>query len=254
MSTLRIQHKADCLVLDAWGAGGEQSLDFAPKWLGFDGPCLADVPKLDPIIDVLQRSVPGTRVGRTDEIVNRLFSVTLGQKVTGKNSKAAAYRLARDWGESPPGPHPNLWLFPEPKRLAGVPYHHFHPLGIERRRADLLRLIASRAGALNRALGKAPDAAQAHLRALPGIGPWTSAIVVGSALGDPDAIPVGDAHLPNWVSWHFAGEPRGDDSRMLALLDPYRGYRGLIARALKLRGKPPPRYGPKSTGRDIRET
>ena len=33
----------------------------------------------------------------------------------------------------------------------------------------------------------------------------------GAALGDPDAIAVGDFHMPNWVAWNLAGEPRGDD-------------------------------------------
>ena len=39
-------------------------------------------------------------------------------------------------------------------------------------------------------------------------------------VGDPDAVSVGDYHLPNQVAWALAGEPRGDDARMLELLEP----------------------------------
>ena len=74
------------------------------------------------------------------------------------------------------------------------------------------------------------------LRAIPGIGPWTAAEVGIRAFGDPDAVSVGDFHLPNMVAWALAGEPRGTDERMLELLEPYRGQRGRVLRLLELSG------------------
>src|SRR5712692_8176614 len=53
-----------------------------------------------------------------------------------------------------------------------------------------------------------PSAATRRLRALPGIGPWTAAEVVGVALGDPDAVAVGDYHHPHMVAFALAGEER----------------------------------------------
>ncbi len=95
------------------------------------------------------------------------------------------------------------------------------------------------------------NAASKRLRALPGIGPWSSALVVGEALGDPDAIPVGDYHLPNTVAWALAGEARASDRRMLELLEPYRPHRYRAALMLKLSGIGAPRYGPRTDARDI---
>ena len=66
------------------------------------------------------------------------------------------------------------------------------------------------------------------LALLPGVGPWTVGSVLGPALGDPDAVPVGDFHFPNIVAWNLAGEARGDDQRMLELLEPFRGQRGRV--------------------------
>jgi hypothetical protein len=64
-------------------------------------------------------------------------------------------------------------------------------------------------------------------------------------------VPVGDYHLPNTVSWLLAGEPRGDDARMLDLLAPFAGQRGRVVRLLKGAGGAP-KWGPRGDVRDIR--
>ena len=91
----------------------------------------------------------------------------------------------------------------------------------------------------------------ARLRSLPGIGAWTAAEVVRCAFGDPDAVSVGDFHIPNTVAWALAGEPRADDARMLELLEPYRGQRGRVQRLLEVGGIVAPRYGPRLAPRSI---
>ena len=68
---------------------------------------------------------------------------------------------------------------------------------------------------------------------------------LGPALGDPDAVPVGDYHIPNTVSWALAGEPRGTDARRLELLEPTRGQRGRVIRLLGLDGHAAPAFGPR---------
>ncbi len=88
-------------------------------------------------------------------------------------------------------------------------------------------------------------AARRRLRVIPGVGVWTSAEVALVALGDADAVSVGDYHLKNVASWHLAGEPRGTDERMLELLEPFRPHRGRVLRLLKIGAGPAPRYGPR---------
>jgi 3-methyladenine DNA glycosylase/8-oxoguanine DNA glycosylase len=90
-----------------------------------------------------------------------------------------------------------------------------------------------------------------RLRALPGVGPWTAAEVGLRALGDPDAVSVGDYHLPSLVSWALAGESRADDARMLELLEPFRGQRARVVRLLEASGIRAPRYGPRMAPRSI---
>ena len=142
-------------------------------------------------------------------------------------------------------------LPPPPERLAALPYHAFHPLGVERRRADTVRLVARNARRLEEAAAMEPADARRRLRALPGVGAWTAAEVALAALGDADAVSVGDYHLPHHVAWALAGEPRGDDDRMLELLEPYRGHRGRVLRLLVAGAPGPPRFGPRLPLRDI---
>jgi len=100
-----------------------------------------------------------------------------------------------------------------------------------------------------------PADARRRMTALPGIGAWTAAEVGLVALGDADAVSVGDYHLPNRVAWALAGEPRGDDARMLELLEPWRGHRGRVIRLIGAGGGAgggaAPRYGPRMPLRSI---
>lgn len=89
------------------------------------------------------------------------------------------------------------------------------------------------------------DDAYARLSKLPGVGVWSCAEVGAVAFGDADAVPVGDYHLKNAVTFFFTGEARGSDERMLELLEPYRPHRGRVIRLIGLSGITPPKYGPR---------
>jgi 3-methyladenine DNA glycosylase/8-oxoguanine DNA glycosylase len=144
-----------------------------------------------------------------------------------------------------------LLLPPAAARLAALPYFEFHPLGLERRRADLLRRIGQLRPGAEALMALPADAARARLESIPGIGPWTAAEATRAAFGDPDAVSVGDAHLPDLVAWALAGQPRADDARMLELLEPYRGQRARVVRLLEVAGVKIPRYGPRFSPRRI---
>ena len=98
----------------------------------------------------------------------------------------------------------------------------------------------------------APECAVTRLEAVPGIGPWTSALVAQVALGDPDAVVVGDYNFPHIVSYTLMGERKGSDSLMLELLEPYRPWRGLAQRLLVSRGLRPHRRAPRAQLRELR--
>ena len=249
-ATLRIDVRGRRLEAEAWGPGADEALDRLPALVGLDDDRSGFRPELHPLVAELDRRSPGLRIGRTGAVVESLIPAVLEQKVTGREAWHGYQGIVGRWGERAPGPF-GLRLAPRPEVLALVPYHEFHPLGVERRRADLVRRIASRALRFEEITALPLPDAYARLTSVPGIGPWTAAEVAFRALGDPDAVSVGDFHLPNVVAWALAGEPRADDRRMLELLEPWRGQRARVVRLVELSGRRPPAYGPHHAIRSI---
>jgi 3-methyladenine DNA glycosylase/8-oxoguanine DNA glycosylase len=239
--------------VEAWGLGAEWLLEAAPDLIGEADDTGAFAPA-HPRLRELARRFPGLRLPRSRAVFEALVPAVLEQKVTGLEAGRVRQRLARRYGEPAPGPPEvaaGLFVPPAPERLAALPYFDFHPLGLERRRAETIIRLAGRATALEGLVAGPPEVARTRLEALPGVGPWTAAEAVRVALGDPDAVSVGDFHMPNLVCWVLAGEPRGDDRRMLELLEPYAGQRGRVQRLLEVSGINPPRYGPRMAARSI---
>lgn len=237
------------LRAESWGQGAEAALDGAAALAGFEDD-RADFEPGRGLIGELDRRHQGLRIGRTGAVLEALVPAILEQKVVGIEARRAYRGIIARWGETAPGPF-GLRLLPPPEILAAIPYHELHPLGVERRRADLIRAVGARATRLEEVVTLTREDGYRRLRALPGIGPWTAAEVALRALGDPDAVSVGDFHLPNLVSFALAGEPRGTDARMLELLEPYRGQRGRVIRLLEASGIWPPARGPRCPIRSI---
>jgi 3-methyladenine DNA glycosylase/8-oxoguanine DNA glycosylase len=232
------------VVIDAWGPGAEWLLDRVPRLLGsLDDN--SDFRPAHPLLKELHRQHPGLRICRTESVWEAALATILEQMVPTVEASSSWRGLLHSFGEPAPGPLPGLRLPPPPELIARTPYHAFHPLRLERRRAETLRRAAMAAGRLQETVEMPLPDARRRLSALPGMGAWTAAEIALVALGDADAVPVGDYHLPHLVSWSLAGEPRSSDARMLELLEPYRGHRGRVIRLLVMAGLGAPRYGPR---------
>jgi 3-methyladenine DNA glycosylase/8-oxoguanine DNA glycosylase len=186
------------------------------------------------------------RFGRTDRVFDALIQAILGQKVATATADRSMARITARYGEAAPGPVPaSLRMRPRAEQLAGVGAFRLHPLGVENQRAARIIAAARVADRFEAAGAAGPARLDEVLRATVGLGPWTSALVRTAALGDPDAVPIGDFHIPHAVCWALAGEARGDDNRMLELLEPYRGHRARVIALLYQGGVAAPRYGPR---------
>lgn len=247
--TLRLQHRDGAVGATAWGPGAGWALEHAPGLIGAEDDPSAFEPR-DDVIAQLWKAHRSVRLTRAPDVVRTLVAAILEQKVVGLEARRAWRRMTRAVSEPAPG-EGGLLLPPDPARVAEFPYYRFHPWGVERRRAEVVRAVCARAASLE-ALAEVPfDEARRRLEAMPGIGPWTAAEVLRLSLGDPDAVSVGDYHLPDIVGWALAREERGTDERMLELLEPYRGQRGRVQVLLERSQIMPPAYGPRMEARSI---
>jgi 3-methyladenine DNA glycosylase/8-oxoguanine DNA glycosylase len=247
--TVRFAERPVAIDVEAWGPGSAWVLERADAWCG----ALDDVSRFDPprgIVRESWRRHRGMRIPATGLLTERLVPIVLEQKVTGMEARRAYRAMTLALGEPAPGAL-GLRLPPSLEHMAETPYERFHPFGVERRRALVLRDLARRSAWIDAAADLPLEEARARLRSIPGIGPWSVAEVARLSLGDADAVSVGDFHVPHIVSWTLAREPRGTDGRMLELLEPYAPHRGRAQRLLEMSGLTPPAYGPRSEPRSI---
>jgi hypothetical protein len=240
---LHIRSLGHDIEAEAWGAGAGWALDNAPALIGGLDDDAGFEPRHD-VIAELWRHHRGVRITRSGSVVHSLIPAILEQKVTGKQARRAYRSMVLATSERAPG-DAGLFLPPDPARIAETPYFAFHPWGVERRRAESVRAVCDQAARLDACVALPLDEAKARLLSVPGVGPWTVAEIARMALGDADAISIGDFHLPNIVCWALAGEARGTDERMLELLEPYRGHRGRVQVLLEAGHIGAPAFGPR---------
>jgi 3-methyladenine DNA glycosylase/8-oxoguanine DNA glycosylase len=248
-AALRLHQDGSVMQVEGWGAGANWAVEHAPLLYG-ENDDDSDFHPEHALIADLRRRNPGLRLPRTHAVFEALVPAVLAQLVTSEEARSSYRALVAALGEPAPGPT-RLTLPPSPQVLAGTPYWAFHRFGVERRRAETIIRAARSAKRLEETISMDMAGAYARLEAFPGVGRWTAAKVAGVALGDPDAVPVGDYHLPHIVGYVFEGTPRSTDERMLELLEPYRGHRGRVIRLLTVAGIGAPRFGPRKPLRDI---
>jgi 3-methyladenine DNA glycosylase/8-oxoguanine DNA glycosylase len=271
VGTLCLRRDGAGLLATGYGPGAQWLVEQADAVAGLrdDVAGFASLAPRHPVVAQLAHRFRGLRLPATGRVYQRLLRTILEQKVTGTEAYRAYAALVRychrtTGGEPAPGPTPAEWSVgppdllppPDPAVVAATPYWVLHRFGVEQRRADTLARASVSADRLEAC--PSPDAAHRSLTAIAGIGPWTSAEVLRVAYGDPDAVSVGDWHIPHTVSWALASEARAGarsspsgvglspaDERMLELFEPFRGHRGRVCMLLEQAGYSAPRFGPR---------
>lgn len=250
--TLRVAVTGTVVRAQAWGDGAAWLLAGVPALLGEgDDWSALDVSSVPVLHEVLRRR-PGLRLVRTGLVVDALVPSVLEQKVTRLEARRSWRLLLQRFGTVAPGPLQGLRVPPAPRALLDIPTWEWHRIGVEAKRQRAIRAAASVARRLEVCAAMPPADATARLQLIPGIGPWTAAETTQRALGDPDAVSVGDYHLPDMVVHVLTGRARGTDEQMLELLAPWAGQRQRVMRLIEATGVHAPRYGPKFNYTDIR--
>jgi 3-methyladenine DNA glycosylase/8-oxoguanine DNA glycosylase len=240
------------LVTRVWGSVRtpvevvERAVEDTRWWTGqYDEPERLDeaVGRHD-LLRRLLREVGEVRLGRTPRVAEALGRSIIHQLVQSPEAARSVAQIVARFGQPAPG---GLGTWPAAARLGRIPAWELRRCGVSLRGARSLHAAAVQEARLEDAAARGMSVLDERLRSLPGVGVWTSA-ETRLALGDPDAVSVGDYHLHTWVSHSLGGLDPTDssDEIMLDLLNPFAGQRGrvitLIGRAYAQRLLPrPPR-------------
>lgn len=245
-ATLSLRWAGDGSIdTESFGPGAAWLARQAPAMVGATDPEHLLEAAEHPVVAAAARANRHLRIGASGDLYHELLPFVIEQRITAVEAHRQWQRLCIDLGEPAPGPFARLLLPPAPDVLARQPSWWFHPRGIERKRAEPLIEIGRHAAKFWAWATAGPDEAARKLALLRGVGPWTIGSVLGPALGDPDAVPVGDFHFKNVISHQLAGRARGTDEQMLELLAPYAGQRGRVLRHVVRHGGAAPKFGPK---------
>lgn len=224
------------LSLGVWGPAAtppgtvERALAAAAAWCGEDDDVdgFAELAGAHPVTRALVRHLGPVRLSRVPRVDEALGRAVLAQLVTGVEAARSTAQVAALVGTPA---RSGLWCWPSLARLGATPAWTLRRCGVSLKSAVALHAAASDAGRLGAAARDWPRLDR-RLRALRGVGPWTSA-ETRLALGDADAVSVGDYNLPSVVG-HALGDGPTDDAGMLTLLAPFRPHRGRVVRLLAM--------------------
>lgn len=236
---LEARPEDDGVVLEVWGPpstpanAASAALEAARGWAGLQDRAadFGDMVAAHPTLRALHRRLGTPVLSRLPRLQEAFGRAVLAQLVQTLEANRSTAQVATLVGEAAPG---GLWCWPTPARLGATPAWELRRCGVSLRGARALHAGVVAEVRLAEACG---DWAllDRRLRTLPGVGPWTSA-ETRLALGDADAVSVGDYHLPSLVGAALDGG-RGDgpdggwtDAGLLTLLAPYAGQRGRVIR------------------------
>ena len=195
----------------AWGPGAAELLGRPTPAAGGRRRTRRPSTPSHPVLVRAVRELPGYRVPRTGRVVEALVPAVLEQRVIGLDAFDAWRRLVTWHGDPAPGPAPaGMRVPPDAARWREIPTWDWHRAGVDPGRQRAVRSALTLADGLERAAERGDRAAVYRaLLDVPGIGRWTAAEVGSRALGDADALPIGDYHLPA-----LAGIALGDGQKL----------------------------------------
>jgi AraC family transcriptional regulator of adaptative response / DNA-3-methyladenine glycosylase II len=163
--------------------------------LDADPTAVDDVLATDPALTELVRAAPGRRVPAAPDAAEAAVRSVLGQHVSLAGARTFTARLVTAAGTPLAEPVGTLThVFPRPEALVDA---DLAAIGLTQARRRTVHALAGGLTGGDIDLGPGTDRAAAGkaLLAVPGIGPWTVALVALRGLGDPDVWLPGDLAL-----------------------------------------------------------
>lgn len=242
---------------DRWARVAEAAAQASAGWAS---RAAADAESADASVDrgaaggsvrAVALALRGTRIPRYPDLFEAFANVVPFQQVSLDAGSAIVGRLVERFGESVEHDEQRQFAFPAAAAVAQASTASLRDCGLSARKADALRGLARavESGEIGEASLERLSTADAleTLTALPGIGPWSAALVMLRGLGRADVFPPGDVGARRVLRDLLSLAPDADIERAAERLGDLRGYlyfyalgSSLLAKAL-IEPAPPPR-------------
>jgi DNA-3-methyladenine glycosylase II len=201
--------------------------------LDIDARGYPEIGRRDPVVGELQERYTGLRPVLFFSPYEAAVWAVVSQRVQGTQAARIRGRMAEELGEVVEIHGDQLHAFPGPDRL--IELETFR--GLFGRKAEYLRDIAQATldGRLDAAhlRSLSPDEALRALRALPGIGEFSSGLVLLRGVGMPDATPPREPNFLRALSLAYGVPPDLPDADLHAITDGWQPYRTWVVFLLR---------------------
>lgn len=187
-----------------------------------------------PFAPVIQRLYGYHQVKFLTPFENACWAV-LTQRTPIPIAKQLKQALVERFGASLQMGDQRYWAFPEPAHLATAVPNELLELVGNRRRAEYLQAVSAAFACTDEAWLRAAPYAEVEvwLRAIKGLGAWSTTFVLLRGLGRMEQLPVGEARLGQAAQVYGRAL---SDGELAAITERYGAYRGYWAHYLRVTG------------------
>jgi DNA-3-methyladenine glycosylase II len=212
--------------------------------LDVDGSGFAAVGRRDPVVARLQRSFPGLRPVLFWSPYEAAAWTIIGHRIRMAQAAGIKLRMAEERGGSIDVHGERLHAFLAPRQLVGMRTFR----GLFGRKIEQLHGVGRAAleGKLDaRRLRSVPrEDALEELRRLPGIGPFSSELILVRGAGDPDHFPLHERRLQGAMADAYGLDADPPIERLIEIAEAWRPYRSWVSLLLRAELEDPTHEAP----------
>jgi DNA-3-methyladenine glycosylase II len=201
--------------------------------LDVDGSGIAAVGRRDPVVRRLQRSYPGLRPVLFWSPYEAAAWTIIGHRIRIVQAAGIKQRMAEQRGAAVEIHGERLHAFPGPKRLASMRTFR----GLFGRKVEYLHGVAraALAGTLDaeRLRSMPRDEALVELRTIPGIGEFSSELILVRGAGDPDHFPRTERRLQRAMADAYGLGSDPPIEQLVEIAEVWRPYRSWVSLLLR---------------------
>ncbi|UOQ43831.1 DNA-3-methyladenine glycosylase [Halobacillus salinarum] len=185
---------------------------------------------LDTNLAQLFNAHPGTPIVKDFHLYDCLVKVIIHQQLNMKFAHTLSTRFVRQFGYEKNG----VWFYPEPEKVAGLPYDALRELQFSQRKAeyviDTSQLIVEGKLDLKRLAAETTEEIITSLTKIRGVGAWTAENWLMFGAGREDLLPKADIGIQNALKFYFDLDRKPTISEITDVSqgwEPFRSYASL---------------------------